>query len=272
MRDKLSEQLLGFIGNDKGFVVFSALPESGLTTTMDISLHETDRLMRNFVSVEPDTMREREIENVEVTTYQPAAGETPATVLPKLIRTYPDVIVVRNLSDPETANILCQQVKENRLILTSIRAKEAPEALLRVLMLKVPAKELASAVTAVINQRLIRCLCDQCKVAYEPTPDVLQKLRIPEGRVSALYREPTAEEANKPCPACRGLGYHGRVSIFELLVVDEEVREMLLNQPNLTKAKQVARKIGMRSLQEEGIVLVAKGITSVAELTRVLNK
>lgn len=272
MRQKVAEQLQEVLDGDRGMVLFSSLPEGGLTTTIDVALGETDRLMRNFVSVEPENLRERDIENVEVTTYKSNNGETPATVLPKLIRTYPEVIVVRNLTDGETGRILCEQVDENRLVITSVRAKEAPEALLRMLMLKIPQRMLAGAVSVVVNQRLLRRLCDECKVAYEPSPDMLKKLGIPPGRIETLYREPTAEEIEKPCPKCRGLGYHGRTSIFEVLAVDDGVRNMLLNQPNLVKAKKAARDAGMRTFQEEGILLVAKGTTSVAELARVLKK
>ena len=274
MRDKVREQVLGLLQIDKGFLLLCAMPQGGLTSLFDATIEESDRLMRNFVAVEEASQREKEIENVEVTTYDRAAGETPVTVLPKMIRQYPDVIVVRELTDPETVEVLCEQVDENRYMIGGIRAKEAPEALLRVLMLKTPAETFAPAVHAVINQRLVRKLCPACKVAYPPAPEVLQKLGIPPGRVEVLYREPKPEEIEEKketCNECGGLGYLGRTGIFELLVVDDKVREVLIKQPKLELLKKAARLAGMRSLQEEGIVLVAKGVTSLPELMRVLK-
>ncbi len=274
MREKLREQLLEQLRAEQGFVLLSAMPGGGLTSLFDAALEESDRLMRNYVAVEEAGRREGEIENVEITTYSAAAGETPVSVLPGIIRKYPDVLVLRELPDAETVQMLCDQVGESRLVLGGIRAKEAPEALLRVLMLKVSAQKFARAVTAVVNQRLIRMLCPACKVAYPPSPEVLQKLGIPAGRVEVLYREPLPEEIeeNKEiCAECGGLGYKGRTALFELLVVDDKVREVLIKQPKLDLTKKAARLAGMRSLQEEGILLVAKGVTSLPELMRVLK-
>ena len=275
MREKLSEQVKEALGVDTGFVLFSSMPAGGLTVSMDVGLNETDRLMRNFVAIEDVAKPEKEIENIEVFTYNAASGESPATVLPSVIRKYPDVFVVRDLVNVETVKILCEQATdEKRLAIAGIRAKEAPEALLRVLMMKIPAKQFAPAVTMVINCRLVRKLCPDCKVGYEPTPDLLQKLGLPVGRVQALYRDPKPEEreGEKPCKTCQAIGYRGRTAIFEILPVSDKVREVLIKQPKMDLLKKAAKLAGMRTLQEEGILLVAKGETSLPELMRVLKQ
>jgi type II secretory ATPase GspE/PulE/Tfp pilus assembly ATPase PilB-like protein len=272
MRDKVREQLIAALDAEEGgFVLFCSMPGGGLTTMIDVSLEEIDRLMRNFVAIEPVKAREKDIENVEVRTYDAAAGETPDKVLPKIIREYPDAIVCRDLVNAETVDILSDQIEENRIVIGGIRAKDASEALLRVLMLKVSAKKFAPAATAVANVRLIRKLCESCRVAYEPTPEVLKKLGIPAGRIQALYREPKPEEIEKPCEKCGGLGYHGRTGIYEFLPVNDKVREVMIKQPKLDLLKKAAKLAGARSLQEEGILLVAKGVTSIPELMRVLK-
>ena len=270
IREKMRERVEELMAGDKGFLLFSSMPQGGLTTTMDVAIEETDRLMRDFVSIQEKSNLEKEFENVKVVTYDAAANETPATILPKLIREYPNVIILRNLADADAVQQLCAEAVDDKLVIGSLRAKEAPEALLRVLMLKVPAKDFAPAATAVLNVRLIRKLCS-CKVAYEPTPDILKKLGIPAGKIQVLHREPKAEEIEKPCAECNGVGYRGRTAIFELLEVDDKVREVLIRQPKLDLVKKAARAAGMRSLQEEGIVLVAKGLTSLTELMRVLK-
>jgi type II secretory ATPase GspE/PulE/Tfp pilus assembly ATPase PilB-like protein len=137
---------------------------------------------------------------------------------------------------------------------------------------KVPQREFARLVTAVVYMRLIRKLCEQCRVAYEPTADVLEKLGIPAGRVQVLYRAPKPEERDKPCRTCHGIGFFGRTGIFELLEANDEVRQVLAKQPTPDLLRKAARRAGMRTLQEEGILLVAKGVTSLPELMRVLKQ
>ena len=111
LRQKMAESLTELVGTDHGMVLFSALPSGGLTTTFHTLLSNLDRFMREFVSIEEEAHPEPEIQNVEVTTYSAAGGETPATILPKLIRTQPNVVVCRNLEDVETVRLLCQAAK-----------------------------------------------------------------------------------------------------------------------------------------------------------------
>lgn len=272
MRERTAEQWLEQMGADSGLVIIAGMPEGGVTTLTDLSLMETDRLMRDFVSVEDEHHPDREIENVEVTTYNTQAEEIPATILPKVIRKYPNVIIVRDNLDAEAAKLLLQEIRDERLIVTTVKAKEAPEALLRMLMLKFPQRDFAELVSSVICTRLIRKLCDQCKVGYEPAPEMLKKLGIPASKVEALYRPPKPEEADKPCTKCAGIGYYGRTGLFELLIVDDKIREILAKQPKLELLKKAARAAHMRNFQEEGILLVARGVTSIQELQRVLSQ
>jgi type II secretory ATPase GspE/PulE/Tfp pilus assembly ATPase PilB-like protein len=272
MREGIQKQWAELMAADQGLVVFSALPGGGLTTMMNVSIEETDRLMRDFAAIEEVNTREHDIQNVNVTTYDAAKGETPASILPNLIRTYPNVYILRDMTDVEAAKLLFKEIEEDRLVITSIRAKEAAEALLRFLQLKMPAKEFARSVTGVLYQRLIRKLCPDCKVGYAPPPEVLKKLGIPPGKVEQLYRTPKPEEVEKPCKTCQALGYLGRTGLFELLVVTDQMREILIKQPRLELLKQAARAAQQRSLQEEGVLLVAQGTTSLQELQRVLQQ
>jgi type II secretory ATPase GspE/PulE/Tfp pilus assembly ATPase PilB-like protein len=233
-----------------------------------------DRYTRGFVSIEDEGEKEIDVENVVDKNFDGAAGETPLTHLTKILREYPDVLVVPDIKDAESAAALCEQANQDRTVLTTTRAKEASEALLRVAQLKMPLDQLASAVKLVINQRMVRKLCDKCKEAYPPPPQLLQQLGIPPGRVEALYRPPTPdpEKPQEPCGQCRGIGYFGRTGIFEALIVDDAVRESLQKTPQLAAVRQAARKAGMRGLQEEGVLLVVTGVTSLPELMRVLKE
>jgi type II secretory ATPase GspE/PulE/Tfp pilus assembly ATPase PilB-like protein len=279
MRDKMRDQLKELLASPHGIFLFSSLPTGGLSTTMAAALKSTDRLLRDFVAIGDKARHEPEVENVEVVTYDPAAGETVAEKLPKIILRQPDALVIRELTEAATLRILCEQCTTDhpKISLTSIRAKDAPEALLRVAALKVPAKEFAPWMIGVLNVRLIRKLCDKCKEAYEPTPELLARLGIPAGRIQQLYRErqplpPDSKEKRLPCEQCNEIGYFGRTGIFELLVVNDKIREALIKEPKLETIKRVAKATGQRSLQDEGIALVALGITSLSELQRVLKQ
>jgi type II secretory ATPase GspE/PulE/Tfp pilus assembly ATPase PilB-like protein len=283
MREKMRQQLEKLLKAKAGFFIFSAVPEGGLSTTWEVGLLNTDRLMRDFMGIEDKDKPQTHVQNIEIQTFNGAAGETPVDVLPKPLLKQPEALVLSDLVNGETVKLLCEQVlNERKLVITKLRSKESAEALLRVLLLKAPADLFSRSVTGVLNQRLVRKLCPDCKQAYEPPPALLQRLGIPPGRVKEFYREyqppPPGEEPKRKkgepevCPTCRGIGYRGRIGVFELLVVNDELRQVLRKQPKLETLRAAARKTGTRSLQEEGILLVATGVTSLQELQRILAK
>ena len=272
MRDKMQDQLKELLGKDHGLVIFSSMPANGLSATVPQALKLTDRYLRDFVALQDINAPEPLAENIDLTTYDSAAGDDPLKILTTILRKEPNGLVINDIPNAQIGEIVCQQASENRMVITTIRAKEAVEALLRMLLLKISAKTFAPAVQGVVNQRLIRTLCETCKEEYEPRPALLQKLGIPAGRIDKLYKPAEPSEKDKVCPDCNGIGYLGRTAIFELLVVNDHIREALLKQPKLEVLRTVAKKTGNRNLQQEGIVLVAKGVTSVAELSRVLKQ
>lgn len=271
MRPKLIEDLKAVLSQPQGMIVISTPPAGGLSTLLPATIKEMDRFVRGFVGIESAAVKELNVENVVMTLFDPAAGQNPAAVLPKIIREHPDVYVVPDMVDAESATLLCEQVEnENRMVVTSVRAKEVADSLLQVLRLKVPPARFAASLTAAVNQRLIRKLCPKCKEAFAPTAQLLEQLGIPAGRIEALYRTP--QQPEEVCTECQGIGYVGRTGIFEVLIADDNVRQTLATNPQLAPLRQAARRAGMRTLQEEGIVLVAKGITSLQELMRVLKE
>jgi type II secretory ATPase GspE/PulE/Tfp pilus assembly ATPase PilB-like protein len=288
MRDKMRERLAGYLRGDQGggMILISAMPGGGFTSTWCAMLRSTDRLLRDFTCIEEQNVRTPYIENIEMNKFNAAAGESPDKLMPKLLLKQPDVFVLPDLYNAETVRMLCREVnEENRLVIAGVRSKESVEALLRVLLLKAPAEEFAQAVKAVLNVRLIRKLSETCKQPYQPPAQLLQRLGIPPGRVKELYKEwqPTPDPEKKKIPpeacefcglmgpTCHGLGYVGRTGIFELLEVDDKLRQALVKQPKLEVLRQVARQQGHRGLQEEGVLLVAQGLTSLNELQRVLK-
>lgn len=271
MRDKMQEQLKELLASPSGLLLFCSIPAGGLSTTVALAGKMSDRYMRDFTSFQDINNPEPVAENVSIETFdgkQDSVHEKLMTVL----RKDPDVIFVHDLTNKEITELVCQRASEDKLLISTIRAKEAVEALLRVLLLKVSAKTLAPVMLGVVNQRLVRKLCEECKEEYAPSPDLLKKLGIPKGRVESLYRPPTDDDDQPVCKTCGGLGYLGRTSIYELLHVTDELRKSLITAPKLELLRKVAKAGGHRTLQEEGILLVAQGITSLAELQRVLKQ
>lgn len=283
MRDKQRDQLKEILqmGNT-GIVAFASMPGDGLTNFWVAALRATDRLLRDFISIEDPAQKEPDIENVNLTLLQP--GETVEGVMPKVLLKQPEVICVPNVKSGTVLDIIALQASsQNRLGIVSLRAKDGPDALLRLLALKPDMPDFAQQMRAVAYVRLIRKLCDSCKQAMPLTPELSQRLGIPPGRVENIYREyqpPTPEqlaamkknEIPPTCPKCRGIGYHGRTAIFEFTVLDERMKQALIQQPKIEVLKQTSRAAGNRSLQEEGILLVALGVTSLQELQRALKQ
>jgi len=282
MREKMREELKEALAGDHGLVLFSAPPNGGLQTSWNVGLTATDRYLRDFSAVEDKAKPFTHVENVEVTTFDGAAGQTPDSVLRPVLLREPDVVVIPDFVTGLAVDTLCNYaLAQDKLIVSSVRAKEGAEGLLRVLAFKpTEVEKFAECATVVLNQRLVRVLCETCRQAYEPPEQLLQKLGIPRGRVEVLFREyqppppGTKKRKGEPeiCPDCGGIGYKGRTAIFQLIKVSDEMKRALVEQPRLDVLRQLSRKAGNRSLQEEGVLLVARGVTAINELQRVLKQ
>jgi type II secretory ATPase GspE/PulE/Tfp pilus assembly ATPase PilB-like protein len=282
MRDKMREQFKTLMDGDHGLVIISAPPAGGVTTTWRASLQLADRFVRDFVSVESKAIPEDEIINVGQVTFE--AGQSPVDVLERLLLKQPDVFVIPDMVNVASLTRMIDQVNtQHRTVITRMAAKDAVEAILRLAAFKPALGDFAKALTCVVNSRLIRKLCEACKQPYQPPPQLLQKLGIPAGRVSTFYKEWTppppeqqVDAKGRPieipiCEKCAGIGYFGRTSIFELLVLNDAIRDVIAKQPNPDLIRRAAKASGHRGLQEEGILLVAQGITSLSELQRVFS-
>ena len=246
MRAKMQEQLKEVLNRPKGFVILSAIPAGGLRTTTKVVLFSLDRFIREFAAVEDEANRYDETENIPVITYDSKAGQSPADILPRVFRSQPNVVVVRDLVNAKTVKMICEEVEtEGRMVISAVRAKDCAEALLRIYAIeKAPIAEFCDEVTAVLSQRLVRKLCDKCKEPYAPPADVLKQLGLPADRVKAFYRPPSSksveEEKREICRECGGVGYLGQTAIFELMVVEDLLRKTLAATPKLD-AIRIAR-------------------------------
>ncbi len=283
MREKMQEQVKGMLNANDGLAIVSAPPGHGLPTMWRVALEAADKFVRDFHIFEDKKTAEPEIINITQHLFDSDAGETPMTLLPSLLLKQPDVLVLPDFVNEQTVETVVEEViDEHRHAITKVVAASAVEALIKLAVTyKNQAKQLVKIACGVTNQRLMRRLCDKCRQPFQPTPQLLQKLGIPQGRVPQLYQpfvppppEQRVDAKGNPieieiCKQCEGRGYYGRIGVFEYLTINDAIRTAVLQQPSPQHVAAVAKQQGHRNLQEEAILAVAVGATSLQELQRV---
>ena len=262
LRTQVLDQLRQVIHKPYGMFLVTGPTGSGKTTTVYASLNEIDALQHNITTIEdPVEYRLDGITQIAVNT---AAGVTFASILRSVLRQDPDVLLVGEIRDKETAEIACQAALTGHFVFSTLHANDTVATITRMLDLGLDPMLIQTAVTAVLGQRLARKLCEQCKEAYPPPSDLLERLGIKPGVVKQIYRE-------KGCDACGGSGYKGRLGLHELMVMNDDIRKLITAEPNMNELKQATRRAGTRSLQTDGLMKVLKGMTSVNEIIRVTS-
>lgn len=277
IRPDQKEKLLGLLNAPKGLFVVSAAPANGLRSSMDVFSRVCDRFTRDVVNVEDAFNPTEPVENITLAQYDSSQGETPMKVLPDVLFKEPHALFVRDMTDPETMQRCCEEIDHDRLFVTMIRAKDGVEAIQRFLALNIPKQQFLSKISGVSCQRLIRKLCPACKEPYQPAPQLLSQLRLQPNQVKEFYRTrtPLPEQEEKKrgvCETCNGIGYHGRTALFEIFVISDAVREMLLAGANANEIRQQLVKEGQANFLSEGIRLLIQGETTVEEFSRVMKQ
>jgi len=267
LRPKLAGEVRSLATQPHGMFLCCGPTGSGKTTTLYAAIREIDRFQKNIVTVEDPI--EYHLDNITQMEINTKADQTFSTSLRSILRQDPDVIMIGEIRDQETATIACQAATTGHMVFSTVHANDTVTALFRLLDLGVEPFMIASALTAVLGQRLVRLLCETCKEPYKPKPEFLKKANLPADKVDVFYRKPA--EPEQVCPQCGGNGYLGRTGIFELLVITEAIRDMIRENPSINAIKAEARKNGMIYLQEDGLRQVIQGKTSIDELLRVVK-
>jgi len=277
VRKEIQPKILEQINGKKGIVIIAAPPAHGLRSTMTVLAKVCDRFTRDVTSIEDINGAGEPIENVIPGFYDSSKGETPMKTLPDLLFRAIAVLFVRDMSGPDTVKTSCEALQhEERLFITMVRAKDGVDALQRFLAVDYPASQIVPHLNSVICQRLIRKLCPDCKEEYAPDPKVLQQLRLNPNQVQQLFRKrtplPPHEEAKRGiCMTCHGVGYFGRTALFELLMVSEATKALLLSNADPVAIRQQLNKEGQQTFFHEGVRMLLRGETAVDELSRVLK-
>jgi len=263
----LAEKLVGLTAVEKGLILVSSPPGSGLTTTFDLILLSADRLLRDFISIEDAATPSREIQNVKAVPYDARTGVTPLAALEGVLRTYPNVLITRDVRDKQLVVRLLELAADDKFVIMSLKATDATDAIPRILACGVPANTLATTLVGSVSQRMVRKLCPKCREEYPPEPEPLPKV-LAQLKLTPEQRGHVRKASPHGCRLCSGTGYLGRVAIFEL-ASGPTVRKAVAAGTDAATLRKAALQDGMTPLVEAGKALVLEGVTSIEEIQRV---
>ena len=266
MSEAIAGRLAELLTLEKGLIVLSSPPGSGLTTTFDVVLQSADRLVRDFVSIEDAVDPPREIQNVKAFRFDARNGTTAAAALELAMRDYPRAVVTRELKDEELAKSLAGLAEAEQLVIVSVNAEGAIEAIGRLLTCGIPPEKLAKTLLGSFSQRLVRKLCPRCRQEYPTPPELLMKLKRTAEQLPHLWRA-----SQHGCRLCVGTGYFGRAAVFEM-ASGTTVRRAIAAKVDAKTLRQAALKDGMLPLRDEGMAMIVEGVTSLEEMQRAFAK
>jgi type IV pilus assembly protein PilB len=257
----MAQRYTALLRSPYGMVICSGPTGSGKTTTLYGSLGEINTPERNIMTIEDPV--EYTIPTINQIQINELAGITFATGLKSILRQDPDVILVGEIRDVETARIAVQSALTGHFVLSSLHATDAVSALHRLLDMGIESFLVASSVSAVLSQRLLRRVCDNCQETYDPPPEEIALLRALGGQVpeKGFVR-------GTGCNFCAQTGYLERIGVYEMMTVTDGIRELILDRASHADVRKLARAEGMRTLQEESMRLVETGVTNLAEVQR----
>ncbi len=241
-----------------GMLLVTGPTGSGKTTTLYAMLNRLITAEKNIVTIEDPV--EYRIPGIRQTQVNLKAGYTFANGLRAILRQDPDIIMVGEIRDKETASIAVHAALTGHLVLSTFHTNDAPGALPRLVDMGIEPFLVASSVTGVIAQRLVRTICPRCREAFIPSPELIKAEKLPKD--ITLYR-------GKGCTHCRGTGYRGRTGVFQIMIVTDKIRNLVVTKAPASEIEKVAREEGMSTLREDGLQKVFDGITTLEEVLRV---
>ena len=246
-----------------GIILVNGPTGCGKTTTLYSMLMERNRETSAIFTIEDPV--EYDIDGVDQLLVQPQKGLTFARAMRNMLRQDPDVIMVGEIRDAEVMQLCAQCAVTGHLVFTTLHANDSPRAFERIVNLGVPSWLVCDAVVGIVSQRLVRALCEECKEPVEPSLHLMprQAAEFIRNLQEATFYTP------KGCPTCAGTGYRGRTGIYEILAVDDALRELLSTSPTVAALREKTIAGGMKTLLINGMEKAARGITSIREVLRV---
>jgi len=250
---KQLEQIRRSISLPYGLVLLTGPTGCGKTTTLYAILSELKDPSKNIVTVEDPV--EYRLDGINQVHVKPEIGLTFAAATRNFLRQDPDIILVGEIRDTETAQICIRAALTGHIVLSTLHTNDAPSAVNRLIDIGVEPYLVTPTLCMVVAQRLMRRLCPACKEAYEPTPEQLGGLKL---KSELIYRA-------RGCPKCNQLGYRGRLCISEVMIINDEIRQMITEHAPYHKIREAAKNSGMQTLYDSGIKKVEAGLSSLEE-------
>ncbi len=261
MPDDLLAQWYEVIEKPNGIILVTGPTSAGKTTTLYATLNHLNRIEDKIITTEEPV--EYDIEGLIQIPVNPDIGVTFANCLRSILRQDPDKILVGETRDLETAEISIQASLTGHIVFTTLHTNDAPSAITRLRDMGLPTFLITATVEAVLAQRLVRRLCLNCRTEFTPTPEVCMELGMtPEQAASKKFFY------GKGCDRCNNTGYKGRQGIYELLVMNDSLREMVVAEASLDEFRDACRKYGMRTLREAGMLAIHGGLSSIEDVLR----
>jgi type II secretory ATPase GspE/PulE/Tfp pilus assembly ATPase PilB-like protein len=276
MSDKQLTALDEVIRMPSGLVIVSGSHGSGLTSTLYAALRNHDAFMQNLLTIEREPLMD--LENITQNIYDSTKHEASyARQLQTVLRREPDVVMISDCSDRETAHLAAKAACDGKKIYMGVQARDTFDALKKLVSLAGDLDTVAKALVMLTSQRLVRKLCIACRQPYKPDLNLLKKANLPADKIDHFFRPPPGglvDAKGNPilCTNCQGSGYFGRTGVFELLQVDDGLRDLIAKGQPVSAIRAMARKNGMLYLQEVGLQKVMDGVTSMTELLRVMRE
>lgn len=265
MPEPLATRIGELLAAERGLIIISSPAGSGLSTTFDLVVESGDRMLRDFISVEDAARPAREIQNVKPVRFDARTGVTPLAALTDALREYPAVIVARDVRDKDLVVELVRLVGEGKLVVMSLKASDALEAVARVLACGVDPKTLGTSLLGSLSQRLVRRLCPKCREELPPPEPLLARMKLTTEQLPKIFKS-----SADGCRLCQGVGYIGRTGLFEL-ASGGTLRRLIAAGATPEQLRQGAVKEGMQPLRDAGMQLVVAGVTSLEEIQRALS-
>ena len=261
----IAEQRKAFekvINLPNGMILVTGPTGSGKTTTLYATLSHVNQKERKVITIEDPV--EYQLDGINQVQVKPQIGLTFAGGLRSMLRQAPDIIMVGEIRDLETAEIAIQSALTGHLIFSTLHTNDAAGAVTRLADMGVKPYLVASTLQGVLAQRLVRTICPACRESYKPSEEEAKALLLNPGEVLGfeLYR-------GKGCLTCSDTGYKGRIGIFEFLMMTDEIREMILKNASSSDIALKAREAGLKTLKEDGLEKIKRGYTTIQEVLRV---
>jgi type IV pilus assembly protein PilB len=248
-----------YISKPYGMVVVTGPTGSGKSTTLYSALQQIKDVATNIITVEDPV--EYHMEGITQVPVNAAIGMSFATALRSILRQDPDTILIGEIRDNETADIAVKMALTGHLVFSTLHTNDAASAIARFVDIGIPPLLLASSLNLVVAQRLVRKICPRCKVPYTPPPELIEELHLPHADPAAIKFH-----MGEGCVTCNGVGYSGRIGIYELLPVSREIRRLIIKNASTLEIQAQAEKEGMKTLRQSGIELVLRGDTSIEQV------